>query len=206
MTEPAAPAGTSRRGWILIAAAVAAVAIGLGLGFLIPITRPDSVVTRPAIGGPFSLVNQFGQPVTEKAFAGRHMLVYFGYTYCPDACPTELQVMSTALETLGDRGRGIDPVFISVDPERDTVEQLRAYAGHFHPRLQALTGTTEQVKATARAYGVYFARARDTGATTDYLVDHSSLVFLIGPDGGYVTHFRGGTTPEEMARQIRRFL
>ena len=191
---------------MLIVAAVVAVAIGLGLGFLIPITRPDSVVTRPAIGGPFALVNQDGRPVTEKTFAGRHMLVYFGYTYCPDVCPTELQVMSTALEILGDQSKGIDPVFITIDPERDTMEQMKTYVGHFHPRLQGLTGSPDQIKAAARAYGVYFARARDTGATTDYLMDHSSIVFLIGPDGGYVTHFRGGTSPEDRARQIRRFL
>ena len=205
MTEPAPPA-KPRRGWMLIVAAVAAVTVGLGLGFLIPITRPDSVVTRPAIGGPFSLVNQFGQPVTDRTFAGRHMLVFFGYTYCPDVCPTELQVMTNALDLLGEQSKAIDPVFITIDPERDTVEQMKTYATHFHPRLQALTGTPDQTKAAARAYGVYFARARDTGATTEYLMDHSSLVFLIGPDGGYVTHFRGGTSPEEMAKQIRRFL
>jgi cytochrome oxidase Cu insertion factor (SCO1/SenC/PrrC family) len=191
---------------MLIVAAVAAVTIGLGLGFLIPITRPDSVVTRPAIGGPFALVNQQGEPVTEKSFAGRYMLVYFGYTYCPDVCPTELQTMNNALEILGDQSKGIDPVFITIDPERDTVEQMKTYASHFHPRLQALTGTIDQTKAAARAYGVYFARARDTGATTEYLMDHSSIVFLMGLDGGYVTHFRGGTSPEDMARQIRRFL
>jgi cytochrome oxidase Cu insertion factor (SCO1/SenC/PrrC family) len=191
---------------MLIVAAAVAVAVGLGLGFLIPITKPDSVVTRPAIGGPFALVNQFGQPVTDKSFAGRHMLVYFGYTYCPDVCPTELQVMSNALDLLGEPSKAIDPVFITIDPERDTVEQMKTYSTHFHPRLQALTGTSEQVKAAAKAYGVYFARARDTGATTEYLMDHSSIVFLIGPDGGYVTHFRGGTSPEDMAKQIRRFL
>lgn len=206
MTQQPGTERIPRRGWLLVVAAVVAVAIGLGLGVLIPVTRPDSVVTRPAIGGPFSLVNQFGQPVTEKTFAGRHMLVYFGYTYCPDVCPTELQVMHQALDALGDRANGIDPVFITVDPERDTVALMKDYASHFHPRLQALTGTPDQVKAAARAYGVYFARARDTGATTEYLMDHSSLVFLIGPDGGYVTHFRTGTRPEEMARQIRRFL
>ena len=115
------------------------------------------------VGGPFSLTDQDGRRVSEKDFLGKHMLVFFGYTYCPDICPTELQVMTAALDTLGPEAEKIQPVFVSVDPERDTPEVLKSYVENFGPRLIGLTGTPEEIAAIAKAYRVYYAKAGQPG-------------------------------------------
>jgi len=193
----------SRRGPILILAAGLAVIVGLGLGFSIPVSKPDLEVSQSIIGGPFEMVNHLGETVTQESFKGRHMLVYFGYTFCPDVCPTELQSMTVALNDMGEEADAITPVFVTIDPARDDVAAVRDYIGFFHPRLVGLTGTPEQVEAMTDAFGVFYARARDTGETTDYLMDHSSLIFLMDEDGRYVTHIRANTSPEAMARQLR---
>ena len=193
----------SRRGPILILAAGLAVIVGLGLGFLIPVSKPDLEVSQSIIGGPFEMVNHLGETVTQESFKGRHMLVYFGYTFCPDVCPTELQSMTVALNDMGEEADAITPVFVTIDPARDDVAAVRDYIVFFHPRLVGLTGTPEQVEAMTDAFGVFYARARDTGETTDYLMDHSSLIFLMDEDGRYVTHIRANTSPEAMARQLR---
>jgi cytochrome oxidase Cu insertion factor (SCO1/SenC/PrrC family) len=192
----------SRRGPTLIVAAVLAVAVGLGLGFLIPVGKPDLEVSQSIIGGPFEMVNHLGETVTQETFKGRHMLVYFGYTFCPDVCPTELQAVTVALNDMGKKADAITPVFVTIDPERDDVAAVRQYIGFFHPRLVGLTGTPAQVQTITEAFGVFYARARDTGETSDYLMDHSSLIFLMDEDGRYVTHIRTGTAPEVMARQL----
>jgi len=193
----------SRRGPILILAAGLAVIVGLGLGFLIPVSKPDLEVSQSIIGGPFEMVNHLGETVTQESFKGRHMLVYFGYTFCHDVGTTELQSMTVALNDMGEEADAITPVFVTIDPARDDVAAVRDYIGFFHPRLVGLTGTPEQVEAMTDAFGVFYARARDTGETTDYLMDHSSLIFLMDEDGRYVTHIRANTSPEAMARQLR---
>jgi protein SCO1/2 len=154
------------------------------------------------IGGPFSLVNQQGQRVTEKDFAGRFMLAYFGYTFCPDFCPLGLSTITEALDMLHpDQAGQVVPVFFTVDPARDTIEQLADYAPHFHPRLIALTGTDDEVKAAAKAYRVYYAiPAKEDDS---YAVDHSTFIYLMGPDGAYRAHFSHNTTPEEIADRLR---
>jgi protein SCO1/2 len=128
----------------------------------------------PAVGGPFALVDHRGQPVTDEDFRGGWILVYFGYTYCPDICPTGLFNMAQALDDLGPAADDIRPIFVTIDPERDTVEALAQYVNHFHPRLVGLTGTPEQIAETARAYRVYYARAptaagQDDQEAADYL-------------------------------------
>src|SRR5262245_35383694 len=154
------------------------------------------------VGGPFRLTDQHGATVTEQDFAGRYMLIYFGYTFCPDVCPLSLANMTQALDLLPpDQAEQVVPVFITVDPERDTVEQLAEYAPLFHPRLVALTGSPEAIKAAARAYRVYFAKAGKDGSD-DYLMDHSTFIFLMGPDGRYVRHFAHNAAPEEIAAAI----
>jgi protein SCO1/2 len=158
-----------------------------------------------AIGGPFALTDQFGHRRTDADFAGQFMLVYFGFTYCPDVCPTELQTMTLALDALGPEADKVTPIFITVDPERDTVEQMRAYAENFHPRLVALTGTSEEIAAAAKAYRVYYARVEGAQPGT-YSMNHSSFVYLMGPKGAFLTHFGPDTGPEEMADEIRQFL
>lgn len=158
------------------------------------------------VGGPFSLVDQTGARVTQENFRGRYMFIYFGYTFCPDVCPAELQTMSRALDLLDAKTAArIQPLFFTVDPERDTVEILADYMGHFHPSFRGLTGTKEEVKAAAQSYRVYFARAEDESAT-DYLMEHSSIIYVMGPDGRFVNHFPYGTSPEEMAAKLEEWV
>lgn len=144
------------------------------------------------IGGPFELVDQFGEARKDSDFLGDYMLIYFGYTYCPDVCPTSLGIMTQAIDQLetqdAERAARVKPVFITVDPERDDVETMKVYAEHFHPDMVAMTGTTEQVSSAARAYRVYYAKV-DDDSSSDYLMDHSSIFYLMGPDGKYVKHF-----------------
>jgi protein SCO1/2 len=183
-----------------IGAAILAAGLAAALWTLSP-GGPLEAVGTPSIGGDFTLVDQNGKTRRAEDFRGKLMLIYFGYTYCPDVCPTELQTMGDALDLLGDKQEAVQPIFVTIDPERDTPEQLRLYAGSFHPRLVALTGSKEQVAAAARAYKVYYAKRPQEGG--DYLMDHSSFVFLMGRDGKYLAHFGPGTTPEQMADAIR---
>ncbi|MGK7870195.1 SCO family protein [Falsiroseomonas sp. E2-1-a20] len=158
-----------------------------------------------ALGGPFSLVDQTGKPVTEADFAGRFLLVYFGFTYCPDVCPTELGTIASAIDALEDQGAQVTPMLITIDPERDTPEALADYVTRFHPRMVGLTGTPEQVAAAARAYRVYYAKAQRPEMSA-YLMDHSSFIYLVGPDGRVRTLFRPETTPEAIAQSVRAHL
>ena len=158
-----------------------------------------------SVGGPFNLVDQHGKTVTEADFRGRYMLIYFGYTFCPDVCPTELQSISQAVDELGADSEKVTPVFITVDPARDTIEQMAGYAEHFHPRLVALTGSAAQVAAAAKVYRVYFKKVEQEGSG-DYLMDHSSVIYLMGPDGQFLTHFSYGTEPAQMAEKIKTYL
>ncbi len=155
-----------------------------------------------SLGGAFSLVDQRGQPVTEASYAGKWLLVYFGYTFCPDVCPTELGTMAAAIDALGPLGERVTPVFVTIDPQRDTVAQMAEYVGRFHPRMQGLTGTPEQVAEAARRYRVYFARAQ-RAESSDYLMDHSSFVYLVGPDARVRTLFRPEAGPDDIAATMR---
>ncbi len=158
------------------------------------------------IGGPFELVGKDGKTVTDKDFRGRYMLVFFGFTHCPDICPAELQVMSAALDDLGDKADQVVPVFITVDPERDTPELVTAYVENFGRNFVGLTGSLEAVDKAAKAYRVTYQKFQEEGAGDNYSVDHSALVYLMGPDGKFVTHFPYGTSPEKMADTLRRYL
>jgi protein SCO1/2 len=160
---------------------------------------------KALIGGAFTLVDHNGKKVTEKDFKGRYMLVFFGYTHCPDVCPTELQVMTTALELLGAKADKVTPVFITIDPKRDTVEQMASYISNFHERFVGLTGSQTQIHTAAKAYRIYYAKAKDDGSSTEYLMDHSSIVYLMNPKGEFVAHFAYGTSPEKMAKRIAKF-
>ena len=161
------------------------------------------------VGGPIQLIHQTGERRSDEDYRGRYMLVYFGFTNCPDICPTSLLIMSHALQLLSDRApevaEQVVPVFVTVDPERDTVEALAAYAPSFHPDLVALTGTPEQIAAAAKAYRVYYAKVEDASAGT-YLVDHISFIYLIGPDGAYVTHFSHLAQSEDIAEGLERHI
>ena len=166
-----------------------------------------AVTSAPVIGGPFTLVDQDGNTVTDADFRGRYMLIYFGYTFCPDICPTGLTRNSDALELMGDAADKVVPMFITVDPERDTVEHMKDYADFFHPRLVALTGTPEQTAAVAKAYRVYYAKAQEEGADADdYLMDHTSITYVMGPEGTFLSHFSHDVSPERMAERLNRIV
>jgi cytochrome oxidase Cu insertion factor (SCO1/SenC/PrrC family) len=156
------------------------------------------------VGGPFDLVDQNGTPRRAEDFRGKLMLIYFGYTYCPDVCPTELQTMSEAIDRLGAKGADVQPIFITVDPARDSPEQLKSYAENFHPRLLALTGSAAQIAEVARGYKVFYQPVKQ--AEGEYLMDHSSIVYLMDRDGRYLAHFGGNVTAEQMAAAIAKHL
>lgn len=185
-----------------------AVVVGVGARYLYRLMGDSGVTSGSAlIGGPFTLVDQDGKTRTDKEFRGKLMLVYFGYTYCPDICPTELQTISDALDELGDKAAQVQPLFITVDPERDTPSVMKAYVGHFNPRLLGLSGTSEQVAAAAKAYRVYYAKAPAKGGSkNDYLMDHSGFVYLMGRDGKYLTHFTPQTPPDQVMQAIAKYL
>jgi cytochrome oxidase Cu insertion factor (SCO1/SenC/PrrC family) len=157
------------------------------------------------IGGPFALTDQNGVLRHDADFRGELMLVYFGYTFCPDACPTALTAMSAATDKLGDRAKEVQPIFITIDPARDTVAQMNLYASNFTPRLVALTGTPQQVTDATRAYRVYFAKAKGENED-DYLMDHSGFIYLMGRDGRYLAHFGPDATADAMAATIKKYL
>jgi protein SCO1/2 len=193
-------------GFLVAAALAVAVGIFAGNAWFRPAVSPDGRATGTAsVGGPFRLTDQNGTARTDQDFRGKLMLIYFGYAFCPDACPTALQAMTVAVNALGKDGEAVTPIFITVDPERDTVEQLRIYAQNFHPRLVALTGTKEETAQAAKSYRVYYAKQK-AETTTEYLVDHSSIIFLMGRDGRYLTHFSHGSPPSAIAAELRKRL
>ncbi len=177
-----------------------------------PTNRAGSGVAL--IGGPFTLVDQNGARRSDLDFRGKFMLIYFGYTHCPDACPMALQSMTDAIGSLGERGAGVESIFITVDPARDTSEHLKRYLENFHPRMVALTGDESAIAAVAKAYRIFYTTARDQHAAAgtaqpsnaDYLIDHSSFIYLMGRDGRYLTHFPSNASPEQLAEGIRKFL
>jgi protein SCO1/2 len=173
------------------------------------VVGPTTTVGVVEIGGPFALTDQTGAQRSDEDYRGRYMLIYFGYTYCPDICPTSLLTLSRGLQLLADQApeaaEQVVPVFITVDPERDTVEAMAAYAPSFHPDLVALTGTADDIAAAAKAYRVYYAKAEDESSGT-YLMDHSSFIYLMGPDGTYRTHFSHAAPAEEIAEGLERHI
>ncbi len=149
-----------------------------------------------AIRGQFQLTDHTGKERTNESFKGQYTLVYFGYTFCPDICPTGLQVMTKAIDRLDAKTqKKITPLFITIDPKRDTVDQLNSYVSNFHPRLIGLTGTEEQIAGAARAFRVYYSRPKENSdASNDYLLDHSSIIYLMDSGGTYITHFTHKTS------------
>lgn len=157
------------------------------------------------IGGPFTLVNGEGATVTEKDVLAKPSLVYFGYTFCPDVCPLDNARNVEAVDILEERGFEVTPVFISIDPARDTPEVVRDFAANHHPRMIGLTGSEEQVKAASQAYKTYF-RKQDSEDPDYYLVDHSTFTYLVLPETGFVDFFKRDETAEQMAERTACFL
>ncbi len=185
----------------------AAIAVGLHLSTQTPPQGSVRSTGQALVGGPFQLTDHTGASVTEQDYAGRYMLVMFGFTHCPDICPTELQVMAGALNALTpSEAEQLAPLFITIDPERDTAEALAEYVPAFDPRITALTGTPEQIRAAASAYRVYYAKVADEDAPDAYTLDHSAYLYLMDRDGRYLRHFRYGITATQLAAELRATL
>ena len=198
------PQALTRR--IAFAAIVIIAAAALGTYAFMVTPRGPISSGEALVGGPFTMVKHTGEIVTEKSFAGKPMLLFFGYTWCPDVCPTELQVMAEALRQLGDKGKDIQPVLVTIDPERDTAQVLASYVSNFGDQFVGLTGTPEQVKAMASAYRVYYAKVENKDDPAAYLMDHSSIIYLMGPDGKFVKHFTYSTDAKALADGIAKAL
>ena len=171
--------------WLVLAAAVL-IAAGLGwMRFAAP-AAPAGNLAGATLGGAFTLTNQNGQTVREADFGGQYRLIYFGYVFCPDVCPTDLALLGRGLQAFEQQspalGAKVAPIFITIDPHRDTPAVLQPFVAAFHPRLVGLTGTPAQIAAVTQAYGVY-SRRMETGDTENYLMDHSAMVYLYGADG-----------------------
>jgi cytochrome oxidase Cu insertion factor (SCO1/SenC/PrrC family) len=184
---------------------------GLAAMALLPMGRERLFSGLPStgkalVGGPFSLVDHTGRRVTDKDFSGRYMLVFFGFTYCPDVCPSSLQVMTAALQQLGAKADRLAPILISVDPERDTPAQLAEYVKSFDARLVGLTGTPQEIDAVAKAYRVYYKKVQDEKSTAGYTIDHTAIIYLMSPEGNYVTHFSHTIGADALAERLGKVL
>jgi protein SCO1/2 len=157
-----------------------------------------------AFGAPFALTDQKGQPITEAAFRGHPSAVFFGFTHCPEVCPTTLFEMSGWLNRLGDEGKAIRAYFVSVDPERDTPEIMKTYVGNFSDRIVGITGDPDKVHAMAKSFGIYWKKV-DTG-DGDYTMDHTAIVYLMDKNGQFVAPFSLRRRPEDAASELRRYL
>ncbi len=195
-----------RRLLIIVALAVASsVAISWALRVVCPGMRSPRATTSgtAAIGGPFTLVAANGDIVTDQTYRGRWTLIFFGYTFCPDICPTALSNMTVALEKLGLDAAQVQPLFITVDPERDTRGVLTEYLKSFDPRIVGLTGTEAQIANAVREYRVYVAQQKSEAGDKDYLISHSGYIYLMDPNGGFVNVIPGNEDGEGIAAQLR---
>ncbi len=158
------------------------------------------------IGGPFTLEDGAGNPVTDRDFRGKYMLVYFGYTFCPDVCPTTLQAVADAMDKLGPDAAKVRPVFITVDPKRDTPAVVKKYAAAFGPNITGLTGTPDEIERVAKEYRVYYAEHRTGPGPNDYSMDHSSVIYLMDPQGSFVAPVRADQSGDEMAANLKKLI
>jgi cytochrome oxidase Cu insertion factor (SCO1/SenC/PrrC family) len=165
----------------------------------------DLMWNRGPIGGPFALVDHTGKPRTDADFPGKLLVIYFGYTYCPDICPADLLAISQALDRLGAAAHEVQPIFITIDPERDTVEHLSDYVSAFHKSLIGLTGAPDQIRKVATAYKAYYAKV-ESDDHKNYVVDHTAFIYLVGKDGRYLGFLPPSTTPERLGEVIRQQL
>lgn len=195
-----------------IAAATSTIALLGGMFAYVQLNRSDDAfgqcrqgqVAGGDIGGPFTLVNTAGQTVTDAEVLGKPSLVYFGYTFCPDICPLDMARNVEAVDILAKRGMDVTPVFITIDPERDTPEALADYAANMHPNLVALTGSAEQVQAASQAYKTFYRK--QPAEDEFYLMDHSTFTYLMLPGTGFVDFFRREITSDQMAESVACFL
>ena len=183
--------------WLLCVLALVLLFAWVGDNILPKVKQGDSGETL--INSDFTLQNGNGKIVTDKDFRSKYMLVYFGYTHCPDVCPTTLLLISNALADIGATAGRIQPIFITVDPDRDSPKATADYAGHFSKELLGLSGTPGQIKHVADGFKVYYTKVDQKNSALGYVVDHSGFIYLIGPDGKYVDHFAANVSEQELA-------
>ena len=192
--------------YILLISVFLGLAVLAGMQLVSPPPAKPLSYGEAQVGGDFSLIDHESQPFTQEQLKGRFALVYFGFTHCPDICPTGLMTITHALEALGKDAQAIQPVFISVDPERDTPKALSEYLQNFHPSFIGLSGSDEQVKQTAAAFKVYYSKVEQPGSALGYLVDHSGYIFLMGPDGKYLAHFPHNVAEQTLTATLRKLM
>ena len=176
--------------------------IGTGL-WIYKQTKNNNLNKATLVGGSYSLTDHNGNSVTDKSFSDKFKIIYFGYTFCPDICPTGMAVISQALDLLGNKAKRIKPIFITVDPKRDNVEIMAEYHNHFHPSFSNLTGTLDQIRRVAKLYRVYYKKS-DASEAENYLMDHSSIMYVLSPEGEYINHFGPQITPEQIIAFFNR--
>ncbi len=207
----------TRKNFMIGAVMAGVAAFATGYGLRLASDRPTARKEASgglSLGGDFSLVDHTGRAVTVADFKTPYLLIFFGYTFCPDVCPTELQRMNVLLDELGPLAARVQPIFISVDPERDTPEVLADYVGNFHPRLTGLTGSAAQLRAAAKKFGVYYGRVYqtpmpgegDSSTDKEYLINHSALIFLTGADGRIRDIFQRDVRLEFLLERARRVI
>jgi cytochrome oxidase Cu insertion factor (SCO1/SenC/PrrC family) len=164
----------------------------------------DLMYGRGTVGGPFTLTDTTGKPRSDSEFRGKLMIVYFGYTYCPDVCPADLMAITQALDVLGSAAEGIQPVFITVDPERDT-KVLTDYVAAFHPSLVGLTGSPEEIRKVANSYKAFYVKV-PTERSGEYSIDHAGVIYLMGRNGEYLGFMPPQTGPDRLTEILRKYL
>jgi cytochrome oxidase Cu insertion factor (SCO1/SenC/PrrC family) len=164
----------------------------------------DLMYGRGSVGGPFTLIDQAGRRRSDTEFRGKLMIVYFGYTYCPDVCPADLMAITQALDALGPAADGVQPIFITIDPERDT-KLLADYVSAFHHSLVGLTGSPEEIRKVANSYKAFYAKVPDERGG-DYSIDHTGVIYLMGRDGEYLGFMPPQTNPDRLTEILRKYL
>lgn len=190
--------------WLICSLLLAALLVFAGPSRLL--SPPSTAQGEALIGGEFELVDGDNMPVHSRDFKGRYMLVYFGFTHCPDICPTTLLVIKNALDALDTQKKRIVPIFISVDPERDTPPVIKQYTSNFGQSIVGLTGTLAQVKKAADSYRVYFSKVSQDNSASEYLVDHSGFMYLMDTQGRYIAHFSHSISETELTQKLRQFV
>jgi cytochrome oxidase Cu insertion factor (SCO1/SenC/PrrC family) len=164
----------------------------------------DLMYGRGTVGGPFTLTDATGKPRSDSEFRGKLMIVYFGYTFCPDVCPADLMAITGALDALGPLADGVQPVFITIDPERDT-KVLGEYISAFHHSLVGLTGSPEEIRKVANAYKAFYVKVPDAQGG-NYSIDHTGVIYLMGRGGEYLGFMPPQTSPERLTEILRKYL
>lgn len=215
MTKSAETKSPPKKARIYLLAGIAGLAAGILSAVLFAVLpdlakgpgRPAAETSGKAlIGGPFTLTAADGKRVTEKDFLGKPTLVYFGYTSCPDICPSGLQVMSAALDKLGPKADGLNALFITIDAARDTPEVMGKYVKSFSPRIVGLSGSTEDVAAATKVYRVFARKVEPAEAGSPYLMDHSSFMYLMSANGEFMKHFPSTVSPDDLAAALEKAL